>query len=856
MVIGNSFASFTRNLHFWSAQSSLVFSILHIYDHLKKSNESKISSKAVWFRLTLSIAFLGYIMISGFILKADADSLQARRILSSLLLEIPFIGSMLDTTFIGPENNWQILYVQHIATGTIILLIAIYDHVKTIWVNSKTFVVVLIALILLSLVFRAPLTSISDPLMKGPWYFVGLQELLHWISRPGMIMILFFAILLLIYTLPRLKKTYLKAAKICLISTLVFYLLLTIIAYFFRGENWRWQWPWAEASRFKTAFYWDPIESKVNPGINKIPSVLGQPEGCLSCHDGMKGLSNSHSGSITGCYACHLGDPFTLNKKQAHRNMELIPGNLSNAARTCGNAGCHPGITDRVNKSMMSTLTGMISVDRFVFGESAVLDGPGSIHDLKNTAADTHLKNLCVGCHLGSDKTRTGPASFLERGGGCNACHLTYSPEALKDLESSRINPDSDSVRIRNHPNINLAVTNDKCLSCHSRSGRISMNYEGWHETNLKNIPKGKDTMYRALPDSRIFITRQADVHHRMGMTCIDCHHSFEVMGDGEFHAHKEQAVSIQCIDCHPKNKTDHTIDITETNRETQLIAWLRNFNTPGTHVIATHNGNYPLVNTFIDLNGQVNLISKLSGKTNKAKFQDKACYEGSAHQRLSCNACHSSWVPQCIGCHNSYENQTTGFDMLNGKKTKGSWVEYADKSFADPPVLGINEKSGKLGKIQTFVPGMILTIDKGSFKKGNETLFHRLYAPVSAHTTQKEVRTCKSCHNDPLALGFGRGSLEFSPDRKWIFIPRFAPNKNDGLPEDAWTGFLSERTGVLATRNGLRPFSVKEQKRILTVGTCLTCHDASSQIMKKSLQNFQLLLSKRSQKCIVPKWD
>jgi hypothetical protein len=426
----------------------------------------------------------------------------------------------------------------------------------------------------------------------------------------------------------------------------------------------------------------------------------------------------------------------------------------------------------------------------------------------------------------------------------------------LKDLKSSHINQNSDSVRIRNHPGINLAITNDKCLSCHSRSGRISMNYEGWHETNLKSIPNGMDTIYRTLPDKRIFIAQEADVHHQLGMICIDCHHSYEVMGDGKLHAHKEQAVSIQCIDCHPRTQSENAIDIAESDRETQLIAWLRNFKTSGTRIITTKNGNYPLVNTFLDIHGLINLISKISGKVSQAKLQNTACYEGKAHQRLSCNACHSSWAPQCIGCHNNYENQSMGFDMLSGKKIKGTWIEYADKSFADPPVLGINEKSGKSGEIQTFVPGMILSINKGSFTNGDKTLFHRLYAPSSAHTTQKQARACKSCHNDPLALGFGRGSLELSPEEKWIFTPRFALNRNDGLPEDAWIGFLTERKGVGATRNGVRPFSVKEQKLILTVGACLNCHDPSSKIMKKSLQDFPFLLRNRSQKCVVPKWD
>jgi len=33
------------------------------------------------------------------------------------------------------------------------------------------------------------------------------------------------------------------------------------------------------------------------------------------------------------------------------------------------------------------------------------------------------------------------------------------------------------------------------------------------------------------------------------------------------------------------------------------------------------------------------------------------------------------------------------------------------------------------------------------------ETVFRRLSAPYAAHTTQRPLRTCASCHNNPVAL-------------------------------------------------------------------------------------------------------
>ena len=36
------------------------------------------------------------------------------------------------------------------------------------------------------------------------------------------------------------------------------------------------------------------------------------------------------------------------------------------------------------------------------------------------------------------------------------------------------------------HPSVSLTVSDNHCFGCHSRSGRISTNYQGWHETTIE----------------------------------------------------------------------------------------------------------------------------------------------------------------------------------------------------------------------------------------------------------------------------------------------------------------------------------------------------------------------------------
>ncbi|HKJ33051.1 MAG TPA: hypothetical protein VKA34_14540, partial [Balneolales bacterium] len=235
------------------------------------------------------------------------------------------------------------------------------------------------------------------------------------------------------------------------------------------------------------------------------------------------------------------------------------------------------------------------------------------------------------------------------------------------------------------------------------------------------------------------------------------------------------------------------------------------------------------------------------------------------AHQELSCKSCHTSWATQCVSCHTEYKPNQTGFDLLAEKETKGDWQETASNYISEAPTLGIRivkEPDDSVKDIvDTFIPGMILTIHKKGLNPislvDKNTIFRRFYAPASPHTIMKGGRSCKSCHNNPVALGYGRGKLEYVKKGKfgkWVFTPRFPLIKYDNLPEDAWIGFLKTRSKDMATRTNVRPFNVEEQKKILTAGACLTCHQGTSQPMQQYLNTG--IMPNPSAKCLIPKWN
>jgi hypothetical protein len=122
-------------------------------------------------------------------------------------------------------------------------------------------------LLLISLFLDAPLEDLANPLVtpnpgKAPWYFTGIQELIHYTTKPvvpAIILPLLIIIwLLLIPYIDRKPKTKLgsllnqiliggERRKVLVILFICFVfgaLVFTVIGSLFRGENWSFVLPW------------------------------------------------------------------------------------------------------------------------------------------------------------------------------------------------------------------------------------------------------------------------------------------------------------------------------------------------------------------------------------------------------------------------------------------------------------------------------------------------------------------------------------------------------------------------------------------------------------------------------------
>ncbi|MFN3921829.1 MAG: hypothetical protein ACK4K4_05470, partial [Caldimicrobium sp.] len=336
----------------------------------------------------------------------------------------------------------------------------------------------------------------------------------------------------------------------------------------------------------------------------EIPILTtGQPELCLLCHN-EKIQEKAHSVEILGCSSCHLGNPFATSKKEAHRGIVKNPSDLRVVEKTCGQPNCHPGDIKKVRNSLMATNHGIIKRLLYVFREEKLLQEFSYIKvadlyskhkDFEKSFALDYFKKLCGSCHLYLEKEKF--EGFLaEKGGGCSACHLLGSK---KDLKEKKL-----------HPKLSKAVPLEKCVLCHNRSGRIGFTYQGLYEGSQGGI------FHKTWIDGRELLAIEPDVHFKAGLHCIDCHTREEIMGDGNFYHNIEEALEITCETCH-KGK-----GLTKKGR---------------------------ILNNLIKKGDKLFLKSKITGKEHPVKTPSPSC-EDRFHKRLSCSACHSEYMPQCMG--------------------------------------------------------------------------------------------------------------------------------------------------------------------------------------------------------------
>jgi hypothetical protein len=218
--------------------------------------------------------------------------------------------------------------------------------------------------------------------------------------------------------------------------------------------------------------------------FNSLLYSSTNPDNCTTCHKDTTAIDDFHPHEEFGCASCHGGDKKATTKEKAHKNIVLYPSRLEHAPMFCGK--CHQEIIDRVDKSIMNDMHGVLDVLKFQFLETKTIEKTTGIKYLRNkptseqSLAEDHFSKLCAACHINQDETIFDKKHYTPRGGGCVDCHRV---EEVKRLEIK-----NNKLKLK-HPKLSTKIPSSNCLISHNRSNRIGLSYFGQFESEGYGTP-------------------------------------------------------------------------------------------------------------------------------------------------------------------------------------------------------------------------------------------------------------------------------------------------------------------------------------------------------------------------------
>ncbi|SNZ03330.1 Cytochrome c554 and c-prime [Persephonella hydrogeniphila] len=527
-------------------------------------------------------------------------------------------------------------------------------------------------------------------------------------------------------------------------------------------------------------------------------------------------------------------------------------------------------------------------------------------------AVYTYLRQECLRCHTGV-KGRSKRGDY--RGLGCSSCHIPYSNEGFYEGNDPTIPKDERGhmlvhtiqgtrdakVKINGIEYSGIPV--ETCTTCHDRGKRIGTSFQGLMETAYFS-PFLEDGSPQPKLHTKHYIHLKPDIHLKKGMVCQDCHTSIDVHSDGTLTGTTLAPVEIECQDCHgtpdkypwelPIGYSDEFGGNVPAKGKPRGVSFsipeymekgekyppkdgylLTARGNPFGNVV--RDGDEVIVHTAGGKDIRLKPLKKLKEKGKLKKEAQVAMVQIKNHiNKMECYTCHSTWAPQCYGCHikidyskpvkhpdwvsigNDHDSSGLTADARGEIKKhliEGNIVETRSYLRWENPPLAVNGEN----RISPAVPGCQTTVTVIG-KDGKPLLLNHIFripnvegagekgqlaidiSPIQPHTVQKESRSCESCHTNPVAMGYGieRGKIYENPSKPYVvelttpdgkIIPKKYKTQINSIKnlEYDWSRFVSEDGTQLQTvghhfKNS-RPLNNKERAKLDRRGVCLSCH-------------------------------
>jgi ubiquinol-cytochrome c reductase cytochrome b subunit len=223
------FGAFWRSLHFYASQLFFLLLAVHFLAVIVGRSYETLPFKR-WLPLVLSLVAALLLLFTGYILRGDSTGSSAGIIAENILLSLPLVGRFLDSLLLSLiDEGLKRVYANHLVGLGLLWVVLSWDHLRRYRVSWRQHPVLVLTLIGVSAFILAPMEPehLGVFHINGPWFFVGLQELLRYIN-PFWAGVVWPATFIVALVLIHKQEAVAKARLYCL-GWLALYALLTFI---------------------------------------------------------------------------------------------------------------------------------------------------------------------------------------------------------------------------------------------------------------------------------------------------------------------------------------------------------------------------------------------------------------------------------------------------------------------------------------------------------------------------------------------------------------------------------------------------------------------------------------------------
>ncbi|OGQ99945.1 MAG: hypothetical protein A2505_05035 [Deltaproteobacteria bacterium RIFOXYD12_FULL_55_16] len=178
------FGQFFRACHFYSSQLFFLFSLGHLAAVILAKAEQQLRF-GKWLLLLGSVPAALLLLFTGYVLRADATGEAAGVIAENILLSIPWLGEPLNSLLFTIEaEGMKRVYANHLLGLGLVWGLCCWEHLRRYRVGFAQHRLLLFATVGISLCLAAPMEPSRLGLfhIQGPWFMLGLQELLRYLQ--------------------------------------------------------------------------------------------------------------------------------------------------------------------------------------------------------------------------------------------------------------------------------------------------------------------------------------------------------------------------------------------------------------------------------------------------------------------------------------------------------------------------------------------------------------------------------------------------------------------------------------------------------------------------------------------------